>query len=503
MTMRKASVITLTALSMSVTYAQNSPDPFDPAVAVPKAWALLTSAIDAGGPRDRNAAVMALADAATPRARDVIDRIARDQSHPLRGVAISSLPSGDAAYLPVLADALQDPDLETRRSAIGQLGWIRDPGTLPLLQRVILRGDPDTIESAATSARLLGPPAFGLLLHAIETGGERSRESAIRCIEWLLLRWVSSESKATDNLEALRRLRPEPVLVRAVDDSNSLVRVYAALILARLGHSAGADELVRASRASDPKFGTIVSSHVAIAALHALGRPGYLPLLTAALQHAERRVRVDAALAMRSFPHPSMRDALNAAWRGTSDVRYQAFDGLVAIRGSADVGLLRAGLVDRDPYIRLRAAEALLAVTSDPDSVTTLEGLAVERGTRLRALSLLSTNGDPRRTAIVARSLLPKSAQDLSRMRSGHVYDPDHVLIAVHTLAVVQDREAVPALGALFGPDQTLNHRVARALVEIGRVDAASGRTLVRAMDSPHSTARIHAAAGVINLYTR
>jgi hypothetical protein len=135
--------------------------------------------------------------------------------------------------------------------------------------------------------------------------------------------------------------------------------------------------------------------------------------------------------------------------------------------------------------------------------VTTLEGLAVERGTRLRALSLLSTNGDPRRTAIVARSLLPKSVQDLSRMRSGHVYDPDHVLIAVHTLAVVQDREAVPALGALFGPDQTLNHRVARALVEIGRVDAASGRTLVRAMDSPHSTARIHAAAGVINLYTR
>lgn len=497
-TMQEASVAALIALTMSVTHAQDRPDPFDPAVAVPRAWALLTSAIEARDPLDRHAAVRALADAGTPRALDVIERIARDKSHPLRGVAVSSLPNGDAAYLPLVADALQDPHLETRRSAIGQLGWIRDPGTLPLLQRVILSGDADTIELAVASARLLGPLAFGVLLHSVEMGPERGREPAIRCIEWLF-----SGSEATNNLEALRRLRPERILVRALNDSNGLVRVFAALILARLGDAAGADELVRVSQASNPRLGTIASSHVAMAALHALGRPGYLALLTAALQNAERRVRLDAAFAMRSFPHPSMRDAWNAAWRGTSDVRYYAFDGLVAIRGSADVGLLRAGLVDRDPYIRLRAAEALLAVTSDPDSVNTLERLAAERGTRLRALSLLSTKGDPRRTAIVARSLLPKSAEDLSRMRSGHVYDPEYVLVAIHTLEVVQDREAVPALGALFGPDQTLNHRVSRALVAIGRVDAAGGRMLVRAMDSPHSTARIHAAAGVINLYTR
>jgi len=55
----------------------------------------------------------------------------------------------------------------------------------------------------------------------------------------------------------------------------------------------------------------------------------------------------------------------------------------------------------------------------------------------------------------------------------------------------------------LFGPDQTLNQRVTRALVAIGRVDAAGGRTLVKAMDSPNSTARIHASAGVIELFTR
>jgi HEAT repeat protein len=240
-----------------------------------------------------------------------------------------------------------------------------------------------------------------------------------------------------------------------------------------------------------------------MAALHAIGRPGYLALLTAALQNTDRRVRLDAAFAMRSFPHASMRDAWNAAWRGTSDIRYQAFDGLLAIGGRDDARVLRAGLADRDPHIRLRAAEALLAATDDPDSINTLEGLAAVRGTRPSALSLLSTKGDPRRTAVVARSLLPKSAEEVSRMRSGEVYDPEYVLTAVHTLEAVEDREAVPALSALFGPDQTLNHRVARALAAIGRVDAAAGRMLIRAMDSPHNTARIHAAGGVINLYTR
>ena len=92
------------------------------------------------------------------------------------------------------------------------------------------------------------------------------------------------------------------------------------------------------------------------------------------------------------------------------------------------------------PYIRLRAADALLAVTSDPDGLNTLERLAADRRTRLRALTLLSTKGDPQRTAMVARALLPKSAAGLSRMGEGHSYDPQYVLAAIHTLEVVQDQ---------------------------------------------------------------
>jgi hypothetical protein len=78
---------------------------------------------------------------------------------------------------------------------------------------------------------------------------------------------------AVDNLETLRRLRPEATLSKALADSNSVVRVFAALIPARLGRDSGADVLLRAATAEDPKFGTVISRYNAMAALHMLGRP--------------------------------------------------------------------------------------------------------------------------------------------------------------------------------------------------------------------------------------
>jgi len=484
---------------MSVMHAQETPDLFDPAVAVPKAWAILTSAVQTGTLQEQLFGVAALAAAGTPRALDLFERVAREGPPTVRSTALWYLPiENNSKYLPLVAEALKHPDLEVRRRAIEALGRIRDPRTLPLLQNVIMSGDANTIEYAVGSARLLGPVAFGVLLQGIEKGGEGTRGPAIRTIDVLVS--PGNSSTAADNLEALRRLSPERILIKALDDSNSLVRVLAALILVRLGDETGADELVGVLTADDPKFGTIVSRHYAMAALHALGRPGYLPALAKALEHAEQRVRLDAALAMRSFPHSAMYDVWNATWRSTApfDVRYWAFQGLIALRG-ADRELLRAGLVDREPTIRLTAAEQLLTLGPDAVAVDTLEGLAAEPRTRGRALNLLSTNGDPRRTGIVARSLLPKS-EDLTRI-SREVNEMDNWLTAIHTLQAVQDREAVPAVGALLGPEQNVNLGVVRALVAIG--DDAARRTLVRALDSAHSAARIHAAGGVISVYAR
>ena len=99
----------------------------------------------------------------------------------------------------------------------------------------------------------------------------------------------------------------------------------------------------------------------------------------------------------------------------------------------------------------------------------------------------------------MARSLLPKSVEDLARMRSGPVSDPEYWLSVVSVLGTAKDGEAVPALDALLAlePDSNFAFGVVRALVAIGN-DAAR-RTLIRAMDSPSSTVRIHAAGGVVS----
>lgn len=297
---RRAAVAGLIVLNLSRLDAQDNPDRFAPAVAIPKAWALLTSAIEGATPQDQAAAVLALAAVGTPRARDVVERVARDGSGPARSVAIRSLPNADSRYLPLLADALQDGDLEVRRSALHLLGSIRDPRTLPLLRSVILDGEDDTIESAISCARRLGPLAFEVLFQGVDARKQRIHEPAIRGIEWILSDGASS--RRPDNLEALRHVRPHAILLRALEDDNASVRMLAALILARLGHDGGAHELIRVAAATDQRLGTIVSSHYAMAALINLGRLEYLPRLAAALQHPEPQVRMDAALASERSP---------------------------------------------------------------------------------------------------------------------------------------------------------------------------------------------------------
>jgi hypothetical protein len=235
-----------------------------------------------------------------------------------------------------------------------------------------------------------------------------------------------------------------------------------------------------------------------MAALNSLGRDGYLARLSAAIRDPEQRVRANAASALASFPHPSTVSLWREMWRGTSDLRYRAFEGLIRLQGSFDLKLVREGLRDSDPHIRLRAAEEILARGLDPEALDVVESLALLPVTRIRALDVLNRRGDPQRTATLARSLLPKVLEEDARTRG---YDSGYRLAVVHTLEVVRDRDAVPVLSTLFGPDRNLNFRVVQALVAIGGDTARE--TLVRAMDSRDGSARALAAGGVIRLYSR
>jgi HEAT repeat protein len=488
----------LILLGIVCAHAQDRPNPFAPDVAVPKAWSLLTAALDAADLQEQLTAVLALTIAGTPRALDLFERVAQTGTAPVRNTALFYLPSNaNRDYLALVAARLNDSDLAVRQRAVERLTRFRTDRALALLQDVIANGDDGTIESAVGSARNLGASGIGPLLRGMESMNDRAVVASVRTLDVLIDPMFSSA--ATENSRSLRAHHPEVVLANALQHSDSQVRILAALIAARLGSDAGADELIRTSESADLKLGTIFSGYHAMAALNSLGREGYRERLSAALHDPDERVRRTAASALSSFPHPSTVTLWSELWRGTSDLKYQAFDGLIR-QGPFDVKLVRQGLRDSDPHIRLRAAEEILTRGPDTEALEVVESLTRVAMTRIRALDVLTRRGDPQRTATLARSLLPTVLEDDARMVGGG-YDPGYRLAVVHTLEVVRDRDAVPVLGTLFGPDRNLNDRVVQALVAI---DGDTAReTLVRAMDSRDGSARILAAAGVIHLYAR
>jgi HEAT repeat protein len=483
--------------AVCIAHAQEKPDHFVAGVAMPKAWSLLTAALDAADLQEQLAAVSALTIADTPLALDLFERVAQTGTAPVRSTALFYLSSNASRdFLALVAARLNDSDLSVRRGAIERLAQFRDGRALTLLQDVIVTGDDSTIEFAVGSARTLGSSGIGALLRGVESANDLVVVASIRTLDVLLDPVFSSA--ASENLLGLRAHRPEVVLAKALQHGDSQVRSFAALILARLGSEAGVHELVRAAESADAKLGTISSVHHAMAALNSLGRDGYLARLSAALHDPEQRVRTNAAFALASFPHPSTVSLWSGVWRGTSDLRYRAFEGLMRREGSLDLKLVREGLRDRDPHIRLRAAEEVLGRGVDAEALDVVESLALLPVTGIHALDVLNRRGDPQRTAALARSLLPKALEKDARMRG---YDDGYRFAVVHTLEVVRDRQAVPVLGTLFGPDRNLTYRVVQALVAIGGDTARE--TLVRAMDSPDPSARALAAGGVIRLYSR
>jgi HEAT repeat protein len=493
---RELSAVLILSGFSCVLSAQGKVDPYAPGVAVPKAWSLLTSALNATDLQEQLATVSSLTIADTPRAQDLLEALAWTGTEPVRSTALWYLPTSSSRdYLLLVAGALHDPDLSVRRVAIQRLAHFHDDRALTLLRDMIARSDDDTIDYTVNTARNLGSSGIGVLLKGVESAENRVALASMTAIEVLIDPAISSA--APDHLVALRNHRPEALFIKALQREHRDVRLLAALILARLGSDAGFPELLGAAESSDRKFGTILSTHRAMAALHLLGRGVYLASLSAALRNPEQRVRADAAAALKSFPHASTISLWEEVWQGRSDLRYQAFEALIRRQEVPDLKLLREGLGDFNLYIRLSAAEGLLALGLDAEALDVVEQLAFWPETRIRALQLLNGREATVRTARLARALLPLAIEDDAQQRG---YDAGSRYSVVSILELAQDREAVAALGTLLGPDRTMNYRVVRALVAIGG-DAAR-ETLVRAMDSPNGATRALAAGGVIRVYS-
>jgi HEAT repeat protein len=208
-----------------VAHAREKPNAFDPEVAVPKAWSLLTAALDATDLQEQLGAVSALTIADTPRALDVFEHLAQTGTAPVRSTALWFLPSSASRNsLALVIARLNDPDLSVRRGAIERLALFRDSQALSVLQDVIAAGDENTIEWAVSTARVLGSLGIGPLLHGMESGHERAVVASIRTLDVLLDPMFSSASP--ENLLALRAHRQDVVLAQALQHRDGPVRIF-------------------------------------------------------------------------------------------------------------------------------------------------------------------------------------------------------------------------------------------------------------------------------------
>lgn len=225
-----------------------------------------------------------------------------------------------------------DPKLQGAAEAALVLG---SRSSLPLLRRLLDRGDDELELAAFEVVRRIGPPAIPLLVERL--GGER----------------VSARRSAADALIDLapETQRIEPALRRALKDEDAQVAGDAARALGALGPSAGAS--VRA--------------------------------LVGTLAHEDPYVRVYAAEALASIGPTAAASAADLA-RALRDpvpgVRWAAGEALASIGPAAELAVPQLALALKDEFLYVRicaagalgslgpkaraAREALLAAASDP-----------------------------------------------------------------------------------------------------------------------------------------
>ena len=245
----------LLLLLVPVLNGQDNADPFAREAAISKAWAILRSTLSAGDLQGQLAAVSALTMADTPDALELFERLAQRGTEPVRNTALSYLPAtSNRDYLPLVADALNDPSLSVRREAIQRLAFFHDGRAVKLLQDVIARHDADTIEWATGSARNLGSLGIDALLSGADSADDRMALPSLRTLEVLLDPTVSSA--ASDNLVALRGRRPEAVLTRALQHVSPPEKPAKAAIIELLTQCCQEDTAIVLSRRGDARRDT-------------------------------------------------------------------------------------------------------------------------------------------------------------------------------------------------------------------------------------------------------
>jgi outer membrane protein assembly factor BamB len=248
--------------------------------------------------------------------------------------------SGNSALVSDWADRVMANDPKVRATAEAALVQGAG-GSLPLLRRLLNRGNEDLDVATFEIIRRIGPPAIPLLVDLLRHERASFRRSAVDAlidlapdtepIQPALRRALRDEDSqvAGDAARALGALgnRASPsvrALVKTLSHENPYVRVYAAEALASIGPKAGASTNDLARALGDPIPGVRWAAGEALASIGPAAQSA-VPQLIEALEDEFLYVRICAAGALGSLGPKAQtaREALRAA-ANDPRMRYEA-----------------------------------------------------------------------------------------------------------------------------------------------------------------------------------
>jgi HEAT repeat protein len=237
-----------------------------------------------------------------------------EEKDPARGPAIEALGQiGDAKAVDPIISCLTDRDMNVRLAAASALGRLKDVrAARPLFAALVNPGEAAQVRmhAAKSLGNIGGTEVEGLLESALadqnyrvwmsaafalgQTHNRFAIESLINDLRKANFTEPWKSLRAAEILTAVGKPAVEPLL-RALHDSNSMVRGRAAFVLGKIGDSRAVDELI--ARLADSREQSSVRQTVA-EALGEISSPGGANILTQSLGDPDPEVRWSAAYSL-------------------------------------------------------------------------------------------------------------------------------------------------------------------------------------------------------------
>lgn len=407
------------------------------------------------------------------------------------------------ANVPILLKALGDSSADVRRLAASELGFYRDPGTLPSLRQLLQDPEPAVREAAVTAVRRCADPSVVPDLEPlIKDPDSRVRYRAAVTLE--TFHWSPRTiEEAAYHVVALGRPdqalghgeRALPALLLALGSSIGYKRQEVLHVLSQIS-SPDALKAIIGVLQRDPD---VQVRTTAVEALGEISDPQTVPFLLGALKDKESPVRASAAEALARIGEPGCLEPLIQRIHDDSlEVRTAAVQNLGRFHDLRALAPLTACLTH--PEVELRRAAALsLGALGAPSSLSALIRALTDENDNVRhaaAVALRMINSDWESTE-AARHSLPElelaSRSPLFPVRQAalavierltrHLYpgpgggsfgDPERA----------QREFAFAALsGGMLEPDSDLRLACAQALGKLGEPRATD--VLLPALDDP------------------